>query len=581
MIGRALGRRLAGLLRRPISLWYDPRYRLPLSGLEGSTGMEPRRADFAAWWLAASGAVSQQRVRAPSRISIDDLARVHSPRLLESLGRPEVLGGMFGVDPGELAADELLDSLRLACGGTLDATRDTLRTREPALNLLGGFHHAGPDAAGGFCPVDDVAVAIAAVRAEGFLGQVVVLDLDAHPPDGLAACLEADDRAFVGSLSGSDWGPLPGADETLLPEGCQDDPYLTALERLLQRAPRPALAYVIAGGDVLAGDRMGRLGLTVRGARRRDLMVARWLDGRPQVWLPGGGYTKDAWRVLAGTGMALSLRTLRPIPPGYDPLSSRFGRIASELTPGELGDSGDLTTEDLEEALGLRPTRQRLLLGFYTAGGMELALHRYGTLEQLARLGYRNFRVSFDQGGAGERMRLLGEADGLDGPQVLVEAILEKRPCLGVPALYIHWLSLRNPRAHFSERRPRLPGQEVPGLGMAREASTMLMRMAVRLGLGGVVFRPSHYHLAYSARHALAFVDPDRQGRFLALVRDLSGRTLLEATQLVTEGRLLLNGQPYAWEADEMAYWLREVPEDPGEVEREKLRVHFTVAPPR
>ena len=581
MIGRALGRRVAGLLRRPVTLWYDPRYRLPLSGLEGATGMEPRRADFAAWWLASAGAVQQRRIHAPSRVSIDDLARVHSPRLLESLGSPAVLAGMFGADPEELAADELLDSMRLACGGTLDATRETLRTREPALNLLGGFHHAGPDAAGGFCPIDDVAVAIAAVRAEGFAGQVVVLDLDAHPPDGLAACLEGDPRCFIGSLSGSDWGPLPRVDETLLPEGCGDDPYLSALDRLLARAPRPALAYVIAGGDVLAGDRMGRLGLTVRGARRRDLTVARWLDGRPQVWLPGGGYTGDAWRVLAGTGMAVALRSLRPIPASYDPLSARFSRIASELTPGELGDAGDLTAEDVEEALGLRPTRQRLLLGFYTAAGMELALYHYGTLQQLARLGYRGFRVAFDQGGAGERMRLLGEADGLDGPQVLVEAILEKRPCLGVPMLYIHWLSLRNPRARFSERRPRLPGQEVPGLGMARESATMLMRMAVRLGLGGMVFRPSHYHLAYSARHSFAFVDPDRQGRFEALVRDLADRPLGEATRLVTEGRVLLNGRPYAWEADEMAYWLRESPADPGEVEREKLRVHFTVAAAR
>jgi len=581
VLGRALGRHLAGLLRRPITLWYDPRYRLPLSGLETTTGMEPRRADYAAWWLATSGAVSQRRVRAPSRISLDDLARVHSPRLLESLGSPEVLAGIFGADPQELAADVLLDSLRLGCGGTLDAARETLRTREPALNLLGGFHHAGPDVAGGFCPVNDIAVAVAVARAEGFDGQVVVLDLDAHPPDGLAACLEADARAFVGSLSGSDWGPLPRADETLLPEGCADDAYLSALERLLARAPQPALAFVIAGGDVLAGDRLGRLGLTVRGARRRDLQVARWLDGRPQVWLPGGGYSHQAWRVLAGTGMALTLRTLRPIPAGYDPLSSRFSRIAAELTPGELGDSGDLTAEDVEEALGLRPTRQRLLLGFYTAGGLELAFHRYGTLQQVARLGYRDFRVVFDQGGAGERMRLLAEADGLDGPQVLVEAILEKRPCLGVPMLYIHWLSLRNPRARFSELRPRLPGQEVPGLGMAREAATLLMRMAVRLGLGGVVFRPSHYHLAYSARHGFAFVDPDREGRFQALVRDLAGRPLLEATQLVTEGRLVLNGQPYAWEADEMAYWLRESPADPGEVEREKLRNHFTVAPAR
>ena len=74
-----------------------------------------------------------------------------------------------------------------------------------ALNLLGGFHHAKPDAGGGFCAVNDLAVAVAAVRAEGFAGRVLVLDLDAHPPDGTAACLAADPSAWIGSLSGSSW----------------------------------------------------------------------------------------------------------------------------------------------------------------------------------------------------------------------------------------------------------------------------------------------------------------------------------------------------------------------------------------
>ncbi len=569
--------RLAGVfLRRPITLWYDPRYRLPLSGVEAQLGLEPRRADFAAWWLTGSGAVPATRVRSPSRIALAELARVHTPRLLESLGRPEGLAGIFGADPGELAADELLDTIRLACGGTLDAARETLRTSHPALNLLGGFHHAAPDAAGGFCPVNDIAVAIATLRAEGFARRVVVLDLDAHPPDGLAACLRDDPKVFLGSLSGSDWGPIQGADETVLPEGCGDDAYLSALEALLRRAPYPALAFVIAGGDVVAGDKLGRLGLSLRGVRRRDLTVARWLDGVPQVWLPGGGYSHQSWRVLAGSGMALALRSLRAIPRGYDPLSSRFSGISAELSSAELGDTGELTSEDIEEALGLRPTRQSLLLGFYTASGLELAMHRYGVFQHLARLGYQDFRVSFDMGGAGERLRLTGSSDGQT--HVLVEAVLEKRRCLGAPVLYIHWLSLRNPRVHFSERRPRLPGQEVPGLGLARESGTMLALMAMRLGLAGVVLRPAHYHSAYTARHHFAFVDPGRQGRFEALVRDLSHLPLLTATTLMSEGRILMDGQPYVWEADEMVYWLGESPAEMGEAEHERDRVTYSVA---
>lgn len=563
--------------RRDVTLWYDPRYRLPLSGLESGAGMEPRRADFVAWWLADCGAVPRARRRAPRRISFEDLARVHDAELLESLGHAETLARVFAVDPSDVPVDEVMTTVRLACGGTLGAARETLRTRAPAVNLLGGFHHAFPAAAGGFCPVNDVAVAIAAVRAEGFSGPVAVLDLDAHPPDGVAACLAQDPAHWIGSISGSDWGPLEGVDETVLPPGTGDAAYLEALGELLSRMPRPQLAFVLAGGDVLAGDRFGQLGLSLDGARERDLLVAAELEGVPSVWLAAGGYSRRSWRALAGTGMAVAAGSLAPIPDEYDPLSVRFEVVSQRLLPGDLGDTGDITAEDLEEALGMRPRRQRLLLGFYTASGIEHALFRYGVLEQLERIGYRQFRVAFDSAGLGERVRLHGEAEGQE--HLLVELILERRHLLGVEVLFVHWLSLRNPRAQFSERRPRLPGQEVPGLGLAREAGSMLARMAIRLGLGGVAFRPAHFHTAYAARHAFAFIDPERQGRFEALVRDLAAVPLLEATRAVADGRVLLDGRPYAWEADEMAYWLRESPSEPGEVERERERVRFTLLP--
>jgi hypothetical protein len=504
---------------------------------------------------------------------------VHTPELLESLSEAETLGRIFAADPSDVPVDELLHTVRLACGATLAAARATLRSVDPHLNLLGGFHHAAPGAAGGFCPVNDVAVAVAALRAEEFGGQVVVLDLDAHPPDGLAACFAGDPSVFVGSLSGSDWGPLPGVDETLLPEGTEDRPYLAALEALLGRMPRPDLAFVIAGGDVLAGDRLGKLGLTLAGVRQRDRRVAVALDGVPSVWLPGGGYTEAAWKVLAGTGMVLSRGSLTPIPAGWDPLSARFSRIAREISPSLLGET-ELSAADLEEALGLgRGNGHRLLLGYYTAQGIEYALHQYGVLEQLRRIGYGDLHVVLDQTGVGERVRLLGEADGAE--HLLVEEVLERRKVAGREVLFVHWISLRNPRAQFSERRPRLPGQEVPGLGMAREFGELLTRMAKRLSLAGVAFRPAHLHTAYQARHLMAFVDPARQGRFEALVRDTAALTLLEATTALDQGRVRMNGEPYAWEPEDMALWIRDPPGDPAAVAAavaaERERVKFTV----
>jgi acetoin utilization deacetylase AcuC-like enzyme len=577
-LGPVLTRLSSWFHRRDVTVWYDARYRLPISGIEAGVGLEPRRADFAAWWLRESGGVAERAFRRPHRISWENLARVHTAELLESLGRPEIVASVFGVDPSDVPVDEVMTTVRLACGGTLAGARETLKTRVPALNLLGGFHHAAPGTAGGNCPVNDVAVAVATLRAEGFQRRVVVLDLDAHPPDGIAACLAADPSLWIGSLSGSSWGPLPGVDETVLPEGCGDGAYLEALGALLGRMPRPALAFVLAGGDVLAKDRFGKLGLTLEGARARDLLVAAELEYVPTVWLPAGGYSRGSWRVLAGTGMAVAAGSRAPIPASYDPIAVRFERVAAELSPSSLTEAGELTSEEIEEELGMRPRRQRVLLGFYTEVGIEHAFYRFGIFDHLERLGYRQLRAVFDAPGEGERLRILGQSGGEE--HLLVEVVVERRRVAGVEALYIHWLSLRNPRAAFSDLRPRLPGQDVPGLGLIREIGTMLALMAARLGLGAVVFRPAHFHTAYAARHVFRFVDPDRQGRFEALLRDLAGVPLLEATNAVAAGHVKLDGAPYAWEADEMAYWLREEPVEAGEVELERDRVTFTYTRP-
>ena len=151
---------------------------------------------------------------------------------------------------------------------------------------------------------------------------------------------------------------------------------------------------------------------------------------------------------------------------------------------------------------------------------------------------------------------------------------MEKR----APLLYVHWLALRNPRARFSDERPRLPGQDVPGLGLAKEMAELLMRMAMRLGLEGIGFRPASYHLAFQGREVLRFVDPARQGRFEALVRDLAGLPLLDATRAVMEGRVLINGKPYQWEADEMVRFIKPRPDDRPAIDAEKSRVKFAVA---
>ena len=86
---------------------------------------------------------------------------------------------------------------------------------------------------------------------------------------------------------------------------------------------------------------------------------------------------------------------------------------------------------------------------------------------------------------------------------MLAELVLERTHVAETEMLYVHWLTLRNPLAPFTPEQPRLPGQETRGVGLARETGEMLIRMAERLHLGGLAYRPAWYHTAYAGRYRL------------------------------------------------------------------------------
>jgi acetoin utilization deacetylase AcuC-like enzyme len=548
---------------KPLRIWYHPRYRLPLPSLGPRLGIEPRRADLVAWFLERSGA--SEGLREPIEVAYADLVRVHDAEYLSELTTPDGLAAALGMVQSEAPVEEVLRTYRLACGGTLAATRHALRTRSAALNLLGGFHRAGRAAATGLSLVNDIGVAIGALRASGFQGRIGLLDLDAHPPD--LGALEALQPLWVGTLCASEApardarghgaggaGSSDAIEEVweVLSPGAGDEPYLQALRHLLGELPEDLdLCYVVAGGDVLGADRLGSLSLSLEGVRRRDREVHATLGERAAVWLPGGGFGHLAWRVLAGTALELSGAESAVIPADADPLAAHLRQIGDGLSPSELrgADSGAIGALEIAADLHLTPPVPRLL-GYYTAEGLELALHRYGFLEGIERLGYDHPRVAIDSSPPGDRMRVFGYAG--EQEYLLVEVVLEIMEINSAPLLFIHWLTLMHPLAAEGYRRPLLPGQEQPGLGLAREASELLRQMARRLGLRGVAFRPAWYHTAYAARHRMYFLDPARQARFEALIKAARGRPLGEVTAAVAAGEVLLGGEPYTWEADVM-----------------------------
>lgn len=538
-----------------LPIWYDPCYRPPLQSAR-RLGVDPRRADWVAWYLTQAEKMSTSELRQPGRISYRSLARVHQGDLLEELGEPESLATHLGAPVEAASAVELAHTLRMACGGTLEAARKALRSRGPALNLLGGWVEAGPRGGIGLAQLNDVATAIAALRSEGFRGQVVVLQLGEAPITGLRACLEGVPKVWTARVS--DKAPSGSAEQ-----------WLEALDQTLDEMPRAALTIVVCGSEALASGVGPDLDLAA--LRERDLKVEQALASRSRLYLPGGGGGRDAWRALAGTAVTVGLGRNAVIDADFNPLRARFAAIGHGLREEQL--AHDDLSYGIAEELGHGRSGDRML-GYYTAEGIEHALYEYGFLDHLQRLGFRRFEVLVDALPMGDRMRLIGESEG--ERHMLVESTLSAETIDGEPYLFVHWLTLRNPHGQFTHRRPRLPGQDAPGLGMALEAGEVLRRMARRLGMAGVAMQPSWFHVAYTARYEFSFQTLERQARFVALIRDTRALPLDTTTRALAEGRILLNDAPYAWEADRMTTAHRH---DPKALRAAAQTYRFTVKP--
>ena len=191
-------------------------------------------------------------------------------------------------------------------GGTYLAARLALE-HGFAANTAGGSHHALADTGAGYCVFNDLAIAAIRLVEEGTVGRVLIVDCDVHQGDGTAALTAGRPGIATYSIHAEKNFPARKAVSTLdvpLPDGVGDDDYLAALEETL--APMidrfgPDLILYQAGVDPFAGDRLGRLSLTLDGLARRERLIARLALARrrPVASALGGGYGTDGMEVAA------------------------------------------------------------------------------------------------------------------------------------------------------------------------------------------------------------------------------------------------------------------------------------------
>lgn len=310
-------------------LVYAPGYDLSLPGFNWLHPFDGRKFSRA-WSIlrARLGGALDRHWEEPGAPAGDaDLMRVHTGQYLASLASPAVVAKALEIWalkflPRGIIERRLLRPMRLAVAGTILATRRALENDGAiAMNVGGGFHHAFPDHGEGFCLYADVAVAIAAARASGALGErdpIAVIDLDAHRGNGVWEICGRDPAIRVLDVYNFQTYPglFPGAVEDFpfqvpLKAGTSDAAYLDTvreeLPRFLASMPRPRLAIYNAGTDVVAGDPIGRLAVSAEGVAQRDRLVLDALAERqiPSVIVTSGGYSPRSHQLVAELALAL------------------------------------------------------------------------------------------------------------------------------------------------------------------------------------------------------------------------------------------------------------------------------------
>lgn len=316
---------------------YHPQYNISLlAGLEQYLHpFDGAKYGKIAHHLCTCFGITKDAFHKPDKITEGALETVHSKSYLASLKNSSTVAHIAEIPlswiPNWLLQRKILDPMRYATQGTIEATRIALQ-QGIGINLSGGYHHARTEhQQGGFCFFADIPLAVATIRKEyPSCQKIVVVDLDAHRGNGIAQVRHHmnDHNTYLFDMYSEPNYPYALDKEFLrttdmaipVKHGINDADYLTLLKTNLEimiNTIQPNLIIFNAGSDIYEGDQLGRMGVSAEGIKQRDAHVFHVARSKniPIVMTLSGGYSKES-AAIVGSSIEQILRThYRATPP--------------------------------------------------------------------------------------------------------------------------------------------------------------------------------------------------------------------------------------------------------------------------
>ncbi len=256
--------------------------------------------------LLYEGTVRDDNFFHPQKLSEAQILQTHTTTYWDKL-RLQQLSRKEERAIGLPMSAQLIERGRHIAHGTIECALYAME-HGVALNVAGGTHHAFADRGEGFCVFNDFAIAAHHLFSNQLAQKILIVDLDVHQGNGSASIFKNDPRVFTFSMHGAKNYPLRKEKSDLdigLPDKTTDEPYLQLLREHLPRLidlVEPDLVFYLAGVDVLSTDKLGRLGMSLKGCKARDEYVFSRCKqaGIPVAVSMGGGYSERIAHIIEG-----------------------------------------------------------------------------------------------------------------------------------------------------------------------------------------------------------------------------------------------------------------------------------------
>ncbi len=118
--------------------------------------------------------------------------------------------------------------------------------------------------------------------------------------------------------------------------------------------------------------------------------------------------------------------------------------------------------------------------------------------------------------------------------------------------LILEWLTLQNPRLGFTRKRPPLPGQQHPGLGLRKKVVDIFVYLARLLRKDGLMAFPAYFHNALLFSRYFNFLNPEKTAEVRAIRKSFPDIPFKHLAWIVHLNSLRReDGSVYEWQAEE------------------------------